>query len=535
MRSAAHAVLVCLLGLVAWAAALASLAPAQQAERAAVDFGRDVWPILAGRCLECHGADVQEADLRFDRRGDALAGGTHGPAWTAGNSQASRLVRLIAGKDPDGLVMPPEGERLTAGQIATLSTWIDQGAAWPEKWVGAPGSATPRGIGRFSGRKRRCRRRSSGPTGAKPDRRVRAGPTGKRRHRAGGRGRSGGARPAAVVGPVGVAARGGRGHPLRERHGARRVREAGRAAVGLTPLRRALGAALAGPGAYADSSGYEFDAPRSVWRYRDWVVDALNRDLPFDRFVVEQIAGDQLPGATVEQRIASGFHCNAMLDPNLRHEAVLDRVNTTGTVLLGLTVACAMSQPQVRPADAAGILSALRVLRRRRRRRPGARQPGREASARRRANASRRGEKAARRARVRIETHANRVGGCVGRRRAPKLPEPARAALSTTGGEPSGDQAAKLLAAREATNARYQELSRQADELAGAVPKLPSTLAMRSQPRETRLFVRGNFERPGDVVAAGVPGFLHPLAAANPTRSTWPAGWWRKQTRSWPG
>ena len=165
MRSAAHAVLVCLLGLVAWAAALASLAPAQQAERAAVDFGRDVWPILAGRCLECHGADVQEADLRFDRRGDALAGGTHGPAWTAGNSRESRLVRLIAGKDPDGLVMPPEGERLTAGQIATLSTWIDQGAAWPEKWVGAPGSATPRGIGRFSGRKRRCRRRSSGPTG----------------------------------------------------------------------------------------------------------------------------------------------------------------------------------------------------------------------------------------------------------------------------------------------------------------------------------------------------------------------------------
>ena len=92
---------------------------------------------------------------------------------------------------------------------------------------------------------------------------------------------------------------------------------------------------------YADSSGYESDTPRSVWRYRDWVIRAINRDEPFDQFTIEQIAGDLLPNASVEQTIASAFHCNAMLDPGVRHESVLDQVNTTGAVFLGLTVGCA--------------------------------------------------------------------------------------------------------------------------------------------------------------------------------------------------
>jgi hypothetical protein len=99
---------------------------------------------------------------------------------------------------------------------------------------------------------------------------------------------------------------------------------------------------------YADSNGYSIDAPRNIWKYRDWVIDALNRDLPYDQFVIEQLAGDLLPNATREQRIATGFHRNTQInqeggiDPEqFRIESVLDRVNTTGTAFLGLTVACA--------------------------------------------------------------------------------------------------------------------------------------------------------------------------------------------------
>jgi len=98
---------------------------------------------------------------------------------------------------------------------------------------------------------------------------------------------------------------------------------------------------------YADSNGYSIDAPRSIWKYRDWVIDALNQDLPYDQFVVWQLAGDMLPDATVEQKVATGFHRNTMINEEggidkeqFRIESIIDRVNTTGTAFLGLTVGC---------------------------------------------------------------------------------------------------------------------------------------------------------------------------------------------------
>ena len=98
---------------------------------------------------------------------------------------------------------------------------------------------------------------------------------------------------------------------------------------------------------YADSNGYSIDAPRSIWPYRDWVIDALNRDLPFDAFATEQLAGDLLPGATLAQRVATGFHRNTPINQEggidreqFRVESILDRTNTTGTVFLGLTIGC---------------------------------------------------------------------------------------------------------------------------------------------------------------------------------------------------
>ena len=99
---------------------------------------------------------------------------------------------------------------------------------------------------------------------------------------------------------------------------------------------------------YADSNGYSIDAPRQIWKYRDWVVDAMNRDLPIDEFSIEQLAGDLLPNSTIEQKIATGFNRNTQInqeggiDPEqFRVESVMDRVSTFGSVFLGLTVGCA--------------------------------------------------------------------------------------------------------------------------------------------------------------------------------------------------
>ena len=99
---------------------------------------------------------------------------------------------------------------------------------------------------------------------------------------------------------------------------------------------------------YADSNGYNIDGAREIWMFRDWVINALNRDLPFDQFVIEQIAGDLLPGATSDQLVATGFHRNTLINleggidfEQYRVEAVVDRVDTTGAVFLGLTLGCA--------------------------------------------------------------------------------------------------------------------------------------------------------------------------------------------------
>ena len=99
---------------------------------------------------------------------------------------------------------------------------------------------------------------------------------------------------------------------------------------------------------YADSNGFNIDAPRSIWKYRDWVIAAINADMPFDQFTIDQIAGDLRPGASLAQRIATGFHRNTQINQEggidveqFRIDAVIDRVNTTGTVFLGLTIGCA--------------------------------------------------------------------------------------------------------------------------------------------------------------------------------------------------
>ncbi len=316
-----------------------------------VDFVRDVQPILSQNCYGCHGPGMQMSSFRLDQKQSAMAGGNSGQVIKPGDSANSKLVQLVAGVLKDA-VMPPEGERLSKEQIGLLRAWIDQGASWPEGNVSSADSRSET---------------KSNHWAFQPIRR--GGPPQVRK-------------PSWVRNPVDrfVLQRleKERIAPSPEAHRATLMRRVSLDLTGLPPTPQEVSAFLADrtPMAYervvdrlldskhygekwarpwldlaryADSDGYEKDKPRlHAWRYREWVIDALNRNLPFDQFTIEQLAGDLLPNATLDQKIAAGFNRNTLTNreggidlEEFRTEQVLDRTTTLGTVWLGLTVGCA--------------------------------------------------------------------------------------------------------------------------------------------------------------------------------------------------
>ncbi len=233
--------------------------------------------------------------------------------------------------------MPPEGERLSAAEIGLLRTWIDQGAIWPKSQSGNAAKGADHWAFKRPVRPAVPSIKNTGWSRNAIDQFVLA------------RLEASGLRPAPEAGRATLARRLwldllGLLPP---------VEEVSRFVADPDPsaYEQLVERLLASPhfgerwgrhwldlARYADSSGYESDTPRSVWRYRDWVIRAINADMPFDQFAIEQLAGDLLPNASADETVASGFQANAMLDPGVRWESVLDQVNTTGTVFLGLTV-----------------------------------------------------------------------------------------------------------------------------------------------------------------------------------------------------
>ncbi|HEX7896711.1 MAG TPA: PSD1 and planctomycete cytochrome C domain-containing protein [Planctomycetota bacterium] len=295
---------------------------------APVDFARDVRPLFARRCLECHGPAKRKGGLRLDLRSEALRGGDNGPAL----APAGHLWVRVNSADPDEQ-MPPKGDRLTAGELDLLRRWLAAGAPWPED---ASGARVISDHWAFQAVKRPA-------------------PPAKARHPID-------AFVAAELEKRGLAL----SPPADRRTLARRL---SLDLIGLPPSPEEVDAfvadgdydklvdrLLASPhygerwarrwldlARYADTNGYEKDRARSIWPWRDWVIRAINEDLPFDRFTIEQLAGD-LTGAP----LATGFHRNTMTNEEggidveeFRFESVVDRVGTTATVWLGLTVACA--------------------------------------------------------------------------------------------------------------------------------------------------------------------------------------------------
>lgn len=316
-----------------WALGLATAAAAE------ISFNQDIRPILAGSCYSCHGPD--EGSRKADLRLDSLSGASRDldgiRAIVPGDPEASELIARVSAADPDDR-MPPEdhGEPVSASEIELLEAWIREGAEYETHWAFVP------------------------PT-----------------------------RPALPT----VDSKEWPDSPLdfftlaqMESHGLKPAPEASRATllrrlnldlIGLPPspedvqafieddapnaYERRVDALLASPAygerwariwldlaRYADSAGYGSDPLRIIWKYRDWVINAFNQNLPFDQFTLEQIAGDLLPDPTAEQLIATAFHRNTKTnteggtdDEEFRVEAVRDRVDTTFQVWMGVTAGCA--------------------------------------------------------------------------------------------------------------------------------------------------------------------------------------------------
>ena len=316
-----------------------------------VDFAADIAPLLKTRCLACHGTAQQQSGLRLDSREAALRGGYGGQVIIPGSSAESRLIRLVAGVEPK-LIMPPVGPRLTASEVGVLRAWIDRGAVWPEEISLAKSAGAARRSSHWSFQPIR----HPTPPLVKDQAWVR--------------------NPIDSFILARLESEGIRPSPEPERPAL--IRRLSLDLIGLPPTPAEVDAFVRDerPNAYeslvdrllesshygekwalhwldqaryADSDGYEKDSRRPhAWRWRQWVIDALNADMPFDRFTVYQVAGDLLPSATTEQRVATGFHRNTPTNREggvniemFRYEQVVDRVSTLGTVWLGLTVGCA--------------------------------------------------------------------------------------------------------------------------------------------------------------------------------------------------
>ncbi len=305
-----------------------------------IQFNRQIRPILSENCFRCHGNDpgARQADLRLDLRDRAIAElETGGAAITPGNSSTSKLIARITSDDDDFRMPPPEsGKTLSADEIELFGQWIDQGAPWQPHWS----FITPH---------RPDEPRTNDPGWARngidtfvADRLVSEGLA-----------------------------------PSPEANRATLIRRVTFDLTGLPPTIDEIDAFLSDDSLkayenvvdrllesprygehmarywldaarYGDTHGLHLDNNRSMWPWRDWVINAYNANMPFDQFTIEQLAGDLLPDATIDQRIATGFNRNNVttseggaIDAEYLVKYAADRVETTSTVWMGLTTGCA--------------------------------------------------------------------------------------------------------------------------------------------------------------------------------------------------
>ncbi len=502
------------------------VASAGIAPLAGVDYIREVKPIFTEHCYRCHGASQQKGSLRMDTAAFILKGGDNGPAFSPGEGAKSLLVQALKGTHDDISQMPYKKAPLKDEQIALVERWINEGAKAPADeepqsaihWSFVPPKRSDIPVLKSTDRARnaidhfiqaRLEKESISPA---PDadrvtllRRLSLDLTGL--------------------------------PPTPEEIDA--FVSNTRSDAYENEVERLLNSPHFGErwgrwwldvARYGDSNGYSIDAPRQIWKYRDWVVSAINRDLPFDQFTIEQLAGDLLPGATVEQKVATGFNRNTQInqeggiDPEqFRVESVMDRVNTFGTAFLGLTVGCAqchdhkfdpISQKEYyqfysffnnteEDGHGKGTPGAVMEI-------PGEFESGENV------------EKELAEAKDELDRYLNTKGSVVVKweealteEARGELNEKVRDAIKQPWSERTVDQKRLVYAAfikgEAGTDNEFRTRNMKVSGLERRMPKPITTLVMKElkEPRPSYLFIKGDFTRPADRVQPATPAVLH--------------------------
>lgn len=492
---------------------------------ATVDYTREVKPILAEHCYRCHGASQQKGGMRVDTAAFALKGGDNGAGFIAGKSAESLLIQALKGTHDDISQMPYKKPPLPDAQIEMIARWIDEGAKAPadevpqsdKHWAFvAPVRAPLPEV-----------KQTDWPRNA-IDRFILA------------RLEKENLKPSPEADRVTL------------------IRRASLDLTGLPPMPSEVDAfvndqrpdayeqlierLLASPhygerwgrhwldvARYADSHGYSIDAPRTIWKYRDWVIGALNRDLPYDQFVIEQLAGDLLPNATTEQKIATGFHRNTQInqeggiDPEqFRIESVLDRVNTTGTAFLGLTVGCAQCHDhKFDPISQREYFELFAFFNNQD-------EPNLEV-----ASPAEFAKREAYREKTKsIEKELEAYAASIAPKQAAweasltpeqrdRLKDEVQTALLLLPEQRTEEQRKNAFTAFRDQDAGYLQIKRKLDRFKKEEPRITTTMVLkeRAQPRESYVFIKGDFTRKGESVTPDTLKVLNPFPEKeNPNR-----------------
>jgi hypothetical protein len=500
---------------------------------AAVDYLREVKPLLTEHCYKCHGASQQKGDLRLDTAAFAQKGGENGVGFKPGQSSTSLLMQAVRGTHDTISQMPYKKPPLSEAQMTLLAKWIDEGASAPadekpetaKHWAFVPPTRLP--VPQIQNLKSQIRNPIDAFILARLEKEKLS--------------------------------------PAPEADRATLLRRLTLDLVGLPPApeevtafandkradayERAVERLLASPhygerwgrwwldaARYADSNGYSIDAPRQIWKYRDWVVAALNRDQPFDQFAIEQLAGDLLPDATIAQKIATGFNRNTQInqeggiDPEqFRIEAVMDRVNTFGTVFLGLTVGCAQCHDhKFDPIKQRDYYQLYAFFNSTVQDGHGSGTPGGVLEIPDEIESVENMKKELEETRADLERYLDTKGSAVTQweesltddARA-KLRANVKAAMKPAWSERKLDQKRAVYAAFKPDDAEFKSRNTKLTALEKGTTKRVTTLVMQElkQPRETHLFIKGDFTRPSDKVLPGVPEVMHPLTGARTAES----------------
>jgi Protein of unknown function (DUF1553)/Protein of unknown function (DUF1549)/Planctomycete cytochrome C len=478
----------------------------------AQQYNREVLPILSEFCFACHGFDsaARQANLRLDVAEGAIAEADSGlPAVVPFHPDKSELIRRIEATDPDSL-MPPvhSGKQLSDKQRQVLRNWIVNGAKYQKHWSFEPPLAIepPQVVGvehpldRFI--QARLLQDNVAPSPVADDatllRRVSLDLTGL---------------PPSLeaIDAFLEAAKGDRDQAY------------------LEVVERLLQSSHYGErwgrwwldqARYADSNGYSVDAPRQIWKYRDWVIAALNRDMPFDQFTIEQLAGDLLPDANQDQQVATGFHRNTQINQEggidkeqFRIDSVFDRVATTGTVWLGLTIGCAQCHDhKFDPIEQREYYQLFAFFNNQD-------EPTLEVVDQRERPPELRKEfnQAEEALDTFIAAKADDYQAWESRltsEEISKLSKSAQQALKLAKDKRNPKQARELFSIEVGKiDAAYQALLQRVAELEEQVAGITTTLVLaeRNTPRTTTVFIKGDFTRPAQEVAVGTPAVLHQL------------------------